>query len=174
MLRDESHAERWRQIHPTPLEYRPLHLARVPTGHLLNLFADVVKQYDEGSFSAEFVNGLHDEIRTELESRAAHELIRATPPSNTLEGAESLAEFRVPSQGGEVELAKPFNLDDYRLVISKMTLNDSGIEYLWLVPAHRVQLSASDADFTNTDARKAFHFRAFPTGFHRSGLGLRS
>ena len=173
VLRDETHAERWKQIHPAPLEYRPLHLARMPAGHLLNLFADVVKQHDEGSFSAEFVNGLHDEIRIELESRGAHELIRMTPPPKLPAEAKLLVNSRIPPQGGEVDLDEPVNLDDYRLLIFEAKL-DSGIEYLWLVPAHRVRLNASDADFTNSDGRGAFRFRAFPTGFHRSGFGLRS
>lgn len=165
------HAERWEQIHPTALEYRPLHLARVPAGHMLNLFADVVKQYDEGFFSAEFVNDLHDEMRIELESRGAHELIRAASSPKTPEGAESFLNAPVPPQGGAVDLDEPVDLNKYRLVIVKVI--QRGIEYPILYPARRIRLSASDADFTNTDDHEGFRIDVAPTGFHRSGFGLR-
>ena len=69
---DESRAVRWVQLYPEPeTAFRPSDLSRTPVGHLLNLFADVVRQHDEGWFSEAFVQGLHENIRRELEARIA-------------------------------------------------------------------------------------------------------
>ena len=62
---DESHPVKWEQIYPdTSGHYPELDYSSVPLGHLLNLFADVVRWHDQGWYSWGFVAGIHERHQT--------------------------------------------------------------------------------------------------------------
>ena len=169
-LRDESHPSRWEQLLPSPLEYLPIDFSRTPTGHLLNLFADVVKQHDEGWFTADFVNALHDEIRVELESRVIHGP-SGRPSIPVPAGWESALDTHVTSEAGEtktLDLDEPVDAARTSILVIEMK-DDRGPRYQWIIPGHKIRPTAS-ADF---DPHRSYVFNAGLTGFHRSGIGLR-
>ena len=166
-INDETSPVRWEALHPKPAGFSPLDLSKIPVGHLLNLFADIVHQQDEGSFSVEFVEGLHDNIRRELEARIEGRKL-ATPPRLGV----PLLQRRIDAEAGsgvDAKLDNPFHPGELGFLEIGMSL-DSGEEYLWIVPSHRIRPTfAGDKDFTD----RSFAFSAGRTGFRRSGLGLR-
>ena len=173
-LLDEREYRQWKQIHPEPREdYKPLGLSRTPVGHLLNLFADVVHQHDEGWFSAAYVERLHDHIRVELEARITRDRSSVPAPSP----APPLLHERLgPSEAGgghEFDLETPLNTDSDRIVELFIRPDDTPDEYVWLVPARRLRYyvkDPSDADKVD-DATIGLSFS--PTGFCRCGFGVR-
>lgn len=169
-LRDESRPSRWEQLLPSPAEYLPIDFSRTPAGHLLNLFADVVKQHDDGWFTADFVNALHDEIRVELESRVIRGQMRMSsgPPRA---GWERALDTHVTAEAGEtmtLDLDEPFDAARTRGLVVGVE-DHSGRHYQWIIPGHKIRPTAS-ADF---DPHRSYMFSAGLTGFHRSGIGLR-
>lgn len=169
-LGDESHASRWEQLLPSPVDYLPIDFSRTPAGHLLNLFADVVKQHDAGWFSDDFVNSLHDAIRVELESRFIGVPARTSPSPMPQAGWESALDTHVNFEAGEtktLDLDEPFNAARTGLLVIEMK-DDRGPHYQWIIPGHKVRPTTS-ADF---DPHRSFVFSAGSTGFHRSEIGL--
>ncbi|MCY3749064.1 MAG: hypothetical protein OXG64_07195 [Chloroflexi bacterium] len=170
-LSDESHASRWEQLLPSPADYLSIDFSRTPAGHLLNLFADVVKQHDAGWFTADFVNALHDAIRVELESRYIGAPAR-TPPSPTSQAwRESILDTHVNAEAGEtkaLDLDQPFNAAEAQLLVMVMR-DDRGPHYQWIIPGHKIRPTTSE-DF---DPHRSYVFNAGSRGFRRSGIGLR-
>lgn len=136
-------------------------------GHLLNLFADIVHQHDQGWFSTEFVNGLHENIRQELEARIDGRRLPTPPPFG-----EPILQTRIdaPAESTvDAKLDKPFRPSEPG-VLYMLLSPDSGGEYLWIIPSHKIRATfANDNDFTD----RSYAFSAGKTGFRRSGVGLR-
>ena len=111
--------------------------SRTPAGHLLNLFADVVKQHDAGWFTADFVNDFHDAIRVELESRYIGAPIKI-PPSPMSEAGWKLAQQT--HLGPETEelmtpVDEPFTAAGTRLLLIQIE-DGYGCLYQWVFPGH--------------------------------------
>lgn len=169
---DESRPSRWQQAVPKAQAFEPYDLSQVPIGHLLNLLADIVCQHDEGWFSREFVNGLHDNIRLELEARISgnRSMVPAVP-----EGWELLFGGRVEKEAGDtekVELATPINPVDGGLLVHELTPDEGG-RYIWLIPVRKLGFHGQGSDAGDEFTQSSFSFVSGPTGFHRSGFGLR-
>ena len=111
---DESHAVRWEQLYPQAKDFAFIDLSRTPIGHLLNLFADVVSMHDKGWFNESFINGLHDNIRIELEARLTGDRSKLNALSEKdNEGWESALDLELgPNEKTtrEFTLAKPVDL----------------------------------------------------------------
>jgi len=170
---DESHPSRWEQKLPKAQKYAPYDLSDVPVGHLLNLFADIVCQHDEGWFSRDFVNGLHDNIRLELEARISGD--RTKVPSVPDELGEPMFSGRVEKQAGESEvvtLATPINPVEGGIMVHEMTPEGGG-RYIWLIPVHKLGFHLQGSDDGDEFNDSSFAFQCSPTGFCRSGFGLR-
>ena len=169
---DESRPSRWQQELPKAEKFAPFDLSQVPVGHLLNLFADIVCQHDEGWFSREFVNGLHDNIRLELEARISgnRTMMPAVP-----EGMERLFGERGEKKAGDSwggNLATPINPAESGPLMLELT-PDAGGRYIWLIPARKLGFHGQGSDVGDEFTPSSLSFAAGPTGFHRSGFGLR-
>ena len=150
--------------------YSPIDFSRTPAGHLLNLFADVVKKHDEGWFTTELVNALHDAIRVELESRVVRG--RAGTPGVPVRGRwESAVDTRVAAEAGDtlkLDLDEPIDPAKTSFVLVEAR-DDRGPHYQWIIPGHKIRPTAS-GEF---DPHRSYVFSAGTRGFHRSGIGLR-
>ena len=156
---------RWEQLYPEPRRsFGPLDLSRVPVGHLLNLFADVVHQLDDGWFSESCVNALHENIRRELEARIARDRSLAMTPAEA-QLQQTPSRCWAAGQKYRMDLGEPLDTASDRIVVIRWKPEDAPHEYPWLFPARR--LREASADETQIVVRGA------PVGFHRSGLGLR-
>lgn len=169
-LNEETSPVRWQQVYPEDRGHIPtIGLSRTPVGHLLNLFADVVHQHDEGWISLCFVQALHDQIRREIEARIIGDTSGEAHPDSDMEQV-----FNVPFDfdGGDsnltIDLDQPMDLGEIRYLVSRVSIYDPlhlAGEYQWIIPAHKAKLHWKDQDFK---------FVTAPTGFHRSGFGLKS
>ncbi len=169
---DESQPVRWEQLLPKALSFAPYDLSRVPVGHLLNLFADIVHQHDEGWFSADFVNGLHDNIRREIEARITGDRSIAMKPDDKM---EMFFNRHISGDAGEtldIDLEKPINPAEGGILVIEMNPDDGPGQYLWLIPAHKVGYNTMGSNAAAGFGESSFAFQAGPTGFLRSGFGL--
>ena len=158
---------------PRAPSYAPYDLSDIPVGHLLNLFADIVCQHDEGWFSGDFVNGLHDNIRLELEARISGD--RSNVPSVPDGPGELIFSGRVGKQAGETEvmpLVKPVNPVEGGIMVQELT-PDGGGRYIWLIPVRKLGFHLQGSDAGDEFNESSFAFQSSPTGFCRSGFGLR-
>lgn len=169
---DESQPVRWEQLYPKASGFAPYDLSRVPVGHLLNLFADIVHQHDEGWFSADFVNGLHDNIRREIEARITGDRSIAMKPDDKGETVFSQHISAKARETLDIDLEKPINPAEGGILGVEMTPDD-GSKYLWLIPAHKVGYNTMGSNAGTEFGEGSFAFQAGPTGFYRSGFGLR-
>lgn len=165
---DESQSVRWELLYPEALEFVAFDLSNVPIGHLLNLFADVVSQHDQGWFSFDFVNALHDNIRTEIEARILGDRSVVVPPGDhgkLLFETEKLTD-------GSIALEEPVNMDLFR-VLSLVMSDSQGRQYPWLVPASKAAANVvSGEDGDEIPEAHGLLIRAGTVGFCRSGFGL--
>ena len=167
---DRSSPVRWERLYPEDSGYAPFDLARTPTGHLLNLFADVVHMHDNGWLSRPFVEGLHENIRCELEARVSRDRSKALEPSPDWQ--RLLSEKISPKsqkESHEAKLDEPFDVGKKNQLIISMD-NETGV-YQWIIPAHMAGDNVVGPGVMSTE--NAFAFQAGPVGFHRSGFGLR-
>lgn len=164
---DTSPISRWEQLVPDPVKYKPFDFSKTPVGHLLNLFADVVTQHDKGWWTKDFVNRLHDEIRVELESRIAglRVVTRAASPDQE---SKNLMDLKLEGEIPEtIDLDDPIDLEEFRMIILEATL-EHGLRYQWIAPARTIPVVAAGS----SDPRNAVSLNFWPTGFHRSGVGM--
>ncbi len=169
---DESQPVRWEQLHPKALGFAPYDLSRVPVGHLLNLFADIVHQHDEGWFSADFVNDLHDNIRREIEARITGNRSIAMMPDDKM---ETFLDQHISVEAGEtlsIDLENPINPAEGGILVIEMNPDDGSGQYLWLIPAHKVGYNTMGSNAAAEFGESSFAFQTGPTGFLRSGFGL--
>lgn len=170
---DESRLIRCELIYPEALEFKAIDLSNVPVGHLLNMFADIVAQYDQGWFSFEFVEALHDCVRSEIEARISGDRSRATTPAE--DGLGELlysTEIRPGDESREDVLEKPVDLSKFRMIVMCAT-DQYGLVYPWMVPSSRVSANILSADDDiDPKSPSVVRFSGFPTGFHRSGFGI--
>ena len=163
---DETQPVRWEQVYPEELVFSPLNLSRVPVGHLLNLFADVVTQYDMGWFSRSYVEGLHENIRREIEAR----IIRDR--SNVFEKSSERALLGDARLGGSSEqvvpLDRPIDLQEYRELLLVMAPEGGAEEYPLILPAHAAALVLGTQG--GPDPGRTIRISYGPTGFHRIGV----
>ena len=165
-LDDTYPVSRWEQLFPAPVEYTPVDFSRTPAGHLLNLFADVVMQHDRGWWTTDFVNGLHDEIRVELESRASGVRV-VTRAVSQGQVRKKLLDATLDSKPQDIDLDEPIDLSEFRMVIMQVEI-EPGLRYQWLAPAHKIPVVGSGDEDRRSSITLAFQ----PTGFHRSGVGM--
>ena len=169
---DESRAARWRQLYPEPeTRFRPSDFSRTPVGHLLNLFADVVAQHDDGWFSEAYIHGLHENIRREIEARISGDRSRAMVP---------VIEQPILSVVGPMQPGKTYWFDEHvdtstGGVIEVVSEHIEGDTYSWLIPVRRLRYYTANAgeEVDGTEADFLL-MHGHPTGFYRSGFGLRS
>ena len=110
---DEIQPVRWEQVYPEELVFSPLDLSKTPVGHLLNLFAEVVTQHDLGWFSRSYVEGLHENIRREIEARITRDRSSVFEESN--DRVLALDDARIGGSSDQaVPLDRPINLRGYR------------------------------------------------------------
>ena len=167
---DSSSPVRWELLYPEEVGYVPIDLARTPTGHLLNLFADVVHMHDNGWFGRDFVEGLHENIRCELEARISRDRSKAlelSPEWQRLHGQHISPELRNESRA--VDLDEPINMGQLKVLLVGVD-TESGT-YQWIIPPHIAGDNVTGPGDTSGDY--AYAFEAGPLGFHRSGFGLR-
>lgn len=165
----ESSPVRWELAYPEALEFETYDLSKVPVGHLLNLFADVVSQHDQGWFSRDFVDGLHDNIRSEIEARISGDRSAVVPPTDM--GIRILSGGIVRNQQ-VIEVDEPVDLGKFQLASMVLTLGDSEHEYIWMVPAPKLSASLSNADDATVMGPSGLGVSCGPTGFHRIGFGM--
>ena len=165
-----GHADRWEQLVPSPPGYRAIDFSKTPAGHLLNLFADAVKQHDSGWFTADFVDALHDAIRVELESRMSRvaEEARTSTSQAGWERGFDVHPMLEPGETTTIDLEEPVDLGKKNVLLFTFESDEDGLRYQWIVPAHKFGGRRS-ADF---DPSGSFVFKAASKGFHRSGFGL--
>ena len=168
---DSSSPVRWERLYPEDSGYAPFDLARTPAGHLLNLFADVVHMHDQGWLSRAFVEGLHENIRCELEARISRDRSKVVEPSPEWEELfrQSIGP-RSQKEGLKGKLKEPFDAGKKNQLLLSVD-NETGV-YQWIIPAHMAGDNLSSPDETSRDT--SFAFEAGPVGFHRSGFGLRT
>ena len=167
---DDSHPVRWERLHPEDPGYAPFDLSRTPVGHLLNLFADIVHMHDKGWFTATFVEGLHNNIRRELEARISRDRSKAIESSSEWQPMVSQSiRSKSRDECHDTELEKPLDISKKNQLMVSMD-NETGV-YQWIIPAHVAGDNLSAPEEVTND--NAFAFQAGPTGFHRSGFGLR-
>lgn len=163
----------WTQLYPEPRQdYKPPDFSATPVGHLLNLFADVICQHDDGWFSERFVQRLHDHIRLEIEARITRDRSMVPTP---VPGEKFLDVPMGPGQEDShgAKFTTPLDTSSDLIVEIVYCIDDTGVTYQWLVPARRLGfylLDPRDADTVDDDT---FGFQAGSTGFHRCGFGLR-
>ncbi len=100
-----TNKEELEALNPEPSGFLPIDLSRIPVWHLLNLFADIVHQHNDGWFSTELVDGLHENIRQELEARVEGRRLPPPPPR------VPMLQRRIDAQARSalnVKLDKPF------------------------------------------------------------------
>lgn len=164
----ESSPVRWELAYPEPLEFAAYDLSKVPIGHLLNMFAHVVTEHDQGWFSRSFVDDLHDNIRLELEARLAGDRSIAVPPSDI---GELIHSGEITRQQQQMKLDKPVDLGGFKLITLVNSPKDgSELEYIWPIPAPKAAANIVNAGETLPDA--AFGVSFGPTGFHRIGFKM--
>ena len=168
---DSSSPVRWVRLYPEEVGYAPIDLARTPTGHLLNLFADVVHMHDNGWFSRAFVEGLHENIQCELEARISRDRSKALERSPEWKALLHTQHFSPESrkESHEVELDEPVDMGKINHIL--VTMDDESGAYQWIIPAHLAGDYISDPGDTSED--NSIAFQAGAAGFHRSGYGLR-
>ena len=169
---DESRPSRWLQVLPRAEKFVPYDLSQVPVGHLLNLFADIVCQHDEGWFSGEFVNGLHDNIRLELEARISGDksMVPTVP-----EIGEPLFSGRLGHGAGDTQIVKldtPLNPAEGGILVQVLG-SEEGARYIWLIPVRKFGFHTLGNDAGDEFTKSSYSYEAGPTGFCRSGFGLR-
>lgn len=167
---DSGSPVRWERLYPEESGYAPIDLTRTPTGHLLNLFADVVHMHDKGWLGKTFVEGLHENIRCELDARISRDRSKALTPSP--EWKRLLSQRVHPKsrkESIESELDEPLDVGKKNQLLISMD-NETG-EYQWIIPAHMVGDNLTDSGEIGRDS--SFLFSAGSVGFHRSGFGLR-
>ena len=164
----ETSPVRWELAYPEPLEFAAYDLSKVPVGHLLNLFAHVVTDHDQGWFSRAFVEDLHDNIRLELEARIADDRSIAMPASDAGELVHS-GEI-AGRQQQQMTLDNPVDLGGFRLLTLMANLEGSQSEYIWPIPAPKAAANIQNADETRPDGGIGISFG--PTGFHRIGVNM--
>ena len=171
---DETAMARWEQLYPESKEYSPTDLSKVPVGHLLNLFADVVHQFDDGWWSEDFVNGLHRNIRLEIESRITgvrQYTVSENPKRQLLLSIENLAS----QDEWDVPLSSPANLQGMKMLIFSVTVDDeaSGREHIWIIPAHKANRFVKSPPDDPYEREGAYKLVWGSNRFCRSGFGLR-
>ena len=130
----EGFEVRWKKIYPEDLRYRPVDLSKVPVGHLLNLFADVVKQHDEGWFSLDFVFGLQDHIRREIEARN-----KGLTCDVELSDSEELLSDSIwePNTEQVFQMNQSVDLTEWSYFVFLRAFDD-GRQFPWLIPSRRI------------------------------------
>lgn len=169
---DPSHSVRWEQLYPDGvMKFGAFDLEKVPVGHLLNLFADVVVQLDQGWFDEGYVQGLHENIRREIEARIANDRSIAVPADNSRRTL--LFSDKLPKTGGtDVELEEP--VDTTRLKAIDIVVQDRESEYIWLVPGHKLSVNLTDRSNCLYEVGPHTMMVAWRRrGFCRSGFGLK-
>ena len=168
---DESQLSRWELAYPKALEFAAYDLSTVPVGHLLNLFADVVGQHDQGWFSFNFVDQLHHNIRTEIEARISGDRSGVPPPAKQGELLLSF-DYGPDTEGRDIPLEKAVDASAMRLfsVVGTVSERES---YIWLIPAQKVAANLVGHDDSVDDAwPHQISLTGKPMGFQRSGFGL--
>ena len=167
-LNGERSPKRWELVHPDPLEYEAYDLSKVPVGHLRNMFAHVVTEHDSGWFSWDFVDDLHENIRLELEARIANDRSMCAKPANAGQLIHC-SEFEGQQQ--QMELDKPIDLDDCRLITLIGSLDDDReTEYIWPIAAPKLAANLSNYGETPSDHGLGISFG--PSRFHRIGFNM--
>ena len=163
---DETQPVRWEQVYPEELVFSPLDLSKTPVGHLLNLFAEVVSQHDLGWFSRSYVEGLHENIRREIEARITGDRSGVFEDSN--ERVRALSNARIGGSSGDqiVPLDRPTNLRVYREALVVVAPEGGTDEYPLILPAHllRVVMSTQGGPAPG----RQIEIDVSPTGFHRT------
>ncbi|MYL01827.1 MAG: hypothetical protein F4013_09075, partial [Gammaproteobacteria bacterium] len=115
----ESSPVRWELVYPESLRFAAYDLSRVPIGHLLNMFAHVVTEHDQGWFSRTFVDELHNNIRSEIEARVSGDRSDVDPPSD--QGVLVHEGEIGKSQQQKQQFDKPVDMGEFRLVTLNVT-----------------------------------------------------
>ena len=141
---DESHPVRWEQIYPTsPNNYPELDCSIVPLGHLLNMFADVVRWHDQGWYSWDFVQRIHESIRKELEARVEG---LGSPQKDHI--GELLVDGMLTGREQVLSLLNgPVPLGKFACL--EVVMEREGLRYPWLLPA-RIQGRYTMGDRVNS------------------------
>ena len=171
---DPSNRVRWHQLYPEPKPFRPFDFAEVPVGHLLNLFADIVTQHDGGWFSHEFVHGLHENVRREIEARIANDRSIVWPADNSHATTLYSAPRDAAEHPSQIQLAVPEDTAPQNSLLEVLGSVEGEGNYVWLVPTRKLAASVETPD--DADPGKigpgAFAFPFGPQGFRRSGFGI--
>jgi len=168
---DDTAPSRWQQLLPEPASYTHIDFTRTPAGHLLNLFAEIVTLHDEGWFSWEYVNSLHDAILDELERR--HRGLPPPPapePTNRKKLLDTTITLGDPDSVSSGDFDDSVNPSEFKLFTFDITTS-SGFNYPMIVPARQVSVMSLDTP-TKYDPNRTYLFAYGNRGFRRSGLGL--
>lgn len=169
---DDKDPSRWTQMLPPPVEYSYIDFSRTPAGHLLNLFASIVTEHDKGWFSRAYVDSLHDAIRIELESRypGAPPRVRQEQTAWNLVADSSSA---APASDGGVgaQFDEPLNMNEMKQMLVTRT-SPQGFAYPWIIAPQVISVVSQD-NLGTFDPNRSLSFDFGPTGFRRSGVGLR-
>lgn len=165
----ESSPVRWELAYPDALEFAAYDLSKVPVGHLLNMFAHVVTQHDQGWFSRAFVEELHHNIRSELEARISGDRSAVVPPSDK---GELILADKIVKRQQMMQLDEPVNMGRFRLISMTFTSDDGEHEYIWPVPAPKVGANVLNADDAPVIGQSTLGISCGPTGFHRIEFGM--
>ena len=162
---DDVQPVRWKQVYPDELEFSPLDLSKTPVGHLLNLFAEVVTQHDLGWFSRSYVEGLHENIRRELEARITGD--RSGVFEVTDEGTRAVDEARIGGSSDQlVPLDHPTDLAGHRVALIELTPDGGSEKYPLILPARVLRLVVGTPD--GPASERQVKIDVGPTGFSRT------
>ena len=153
---DDRKPTPWEQVYPKPNKhYRPHDFSRAPVGHLLNLFADVVCQHDDGWFDEAYVQGLHDHIGKEVQARISGDRseVPRTAPATPLVRMDAAFEAGSTQR---VDLETPLDTSNEGTVEIWAEPEPRNLTYSWLVPIRRLRYYVDPSD--GIDPETAYHF----------------
>ncbi len=164
---DEVQPVRWEQVYPEELVFSPLDLSQTPVGHLLNLFAEVVTQHDLGWFSRSYVEGLHDNVRREIEARITRDRSGVFEESNDRKLA--LSDARIGGSSDlNVPLDSPVDLQEFREALVEVAPEDGTGKYPLLFPARVLRVVVGTPG--GPAPGRGIAIDVGNTGFHRTEI----
>ena len=162
---DEFQPVRWEQVHPDELTFSPLDPSKSPVGHLLNLFSEVVTQHDLGWFSRSYVEGLHENIRREIEARITGNRSGVFEESN--ERGRAPSDARIGGSGDQViPLDRHEDLREQREALVTVAPEGGAEVYPLLFPARILRVVVGTPG--GPAPGRSIKIDVGNTGFHRT------